>query len=184
MGALGGCAGMLTRPLPTYDLTAPRAFPRHVGPPRGQLIVVEPTALSILDSERIVVRPSPVEVGYLQDAQWSDRLPRLMQERIIQAFENASRLRAVGRPRDRMSADYQLVTDVRAFDVSFFPATVAEAEISAKVVSERGGRILAARVFRASVPAASPAGPAGIAALDQAFQRVATDLVLWTARLF
>ena len=185
MTACVGCSGgggLFSSSAPTYDLTAPRGFPPGRGG-RGQLIVAEPAALSIFDSEKIVVRPSYGELGYLPSAQWVDRLPRLMQERLVQTFENANRLRAVGRSRDRLTADFQLVTDVRAFQISFADGTAGEVEISAKIVSERGGRILAARVFRTVVPAASSEGVAGISALDEAFQRVAIDVVLWTARL-
>lgn len=173
-----------SKPLPTFDLTAPHGFPRYSGPPRGQLVITEPAALTILDSDKIVVRPAQGELGYLPNAQWSDRLPKLLQERIIQAFENANRLRAVGRPGDRLRADYQLVSDVRTFNISFAEGTVAEVEISAKVVSDRGGTILAARVFRARVPSLASDGSQAIAALDEAFQRVAIELVVWTTHLF
>ena len=44
--AVAACA---SRPLPTFDLTAPQGFPRHSGPPRGQLVITEPAALTILD---------------------------------------------------------------------------------------------------------------------------------------
>ena len=168
---------------PTFDLTAARRFPRHSGPPRGQLIIGEPTALAILDSEKIVVRPAQGELGYLAGAQWSDRLPKLLQARIVQSFENANRLRAVGRPGERLTADFSLVTDVRAFQVALADNGVfAEVEISAKIVVDKSGRIVAGRVFRATVPAASSQPPAVAMALDEAFRRVAVDLVLWAAR--
>ena len=63
------------------------------------------------------------------------------------------------------------------------PHPMAEVEISAKVVTDRGGRVLAAKVFRASVPAASTEGPDAVSALDEAFQRVITDLVAWASHV-
>ena len=153
---------------------------RGVG--RGQLVVVEPTALSVLNTDRIVIRTQG-EIAYLSRAQWSDRLPRLVQSRIVEGFENGSRLRAVGTPGDKLAADYQLVTEVRAFHLSVASAPMAEVEISAKVVTDRGGRVLAAKVFRASVPAASTEGPDAVSALDEAFQRVITDLVAWASHV-
>lgn len=179
---LAACAGLFSKGAPvTYDLTAVKGA-RAFGSPRGQLIVAEPTALAILDSERIVARPAPAQVAYLADAQWSDRLPKLLQARIVQTFENASRLRAVGRPGERLMADYQLVTDIRAFNISAV-AGAAEVEIAAKVVADRSGRIVAARVFRAVVPASATEGPAAVAAIDAAFGDVAIELVKWAARL-
>ena len=152
------------------------------GAGRGQLVVAEPTALSVLNTDRIVIRTQG-EIAYLSRAQWSDRLPRLVQSRIVEGFENGSRLRAVGTPGDKLAADYQLVTEVRAFHLSVASAPMAEVEISAKVVTDRGGRVLAAKVFRASVPAASTEGPDAVSALDEAFQRVITDLVVWASHV-
>jgi len=181
---LAACAGGMlgSGAPPTYDLTAPHVA--HAGSKsRGQLVVSEPTALSVLDSDRIVVRSAGDQVAHLANAQWSDRLPKLLQTRIVQAFEDASRLRAVGTPDERVSADYQLVTDVRAFEISVVSAPMAQVEISAKVVSDHGGRIVAARVFRASIPAHSSEGQDAAVALDEAFHQVTNDLVLWASKL-
>ena len=181
VSACGG--GLFSSPPTAFDLTAPRDFPSSGRAPRGQLIVVEPTAVSILDSEKVMVRSASGEVTQLPDVQWSDRLPRLLQARMVQAFENANRLRSVGRPGERLAADYQLLTDVRAFQMSVSGENVAEVEIAAKIVSERSGRIVAARVFRVRVPVgAGGAGPA-VAAIDQAFGRMVTEMVLWATAL-
>ena len=180
---VAACAGSVFGPdlVPTFDLTAPQ--PAHTQTaPRGQLVVSEPSALSILDSDRIVVRSADDQVAHLANAQWSDRLPRLLQSRLVEALENAGRARPVGTPDDRFSADYQLVTELRAFEISVISVPVAEVEISAKVVTERGGKILASQVFHASVPARSSSGPDAVAALDQAFHQVATALVQWAGR--
>jgi cholesterol transport system auxiliary component len=180
---LGACASLFSKAAPaTYDLTAPRG-PKVGGGVGGQLLVAEPTALAILETERIVVRPNPGQVAYLADAQWSDRLPRLVQARLLQTFENSSHLRTVGRPGERLTADYQLVTDIRAFNLATVQGAVAEVEIAVKIVSDQSGRIVGARVFRAYVPASSSEGPAATAAMDAAFGEVALEVVKWAVRL-
>jgi len=178
-----GLAACGSAAVPTYDLTAPRAFPPHRGAARGQLLVVEPAALALLDTDRILVRPGGGQMAQLGGAQWSDRLPKLLQSRLVQAFENANRVRAVGRPGDRIVADYQLVVDVRAFNVTIGSAPTAEVELSAKIIADRAGRIVGARVFRATIPAGTGEGGDAVRAIDEAFGRVATELVLWAARL-
>jgi len=45
-----------------------------------------------------VVRPAPGETAQFSDGKWEGRLRKLVQARILQSFENASRLRAVVRP--------------------------------------------------------------------------------------
>ena len=167
---------------PTFDLSSPQVAGKARGSAHGQLVVVEPSALSVLNTDRIVVRDRG-EIAYLSKAQWSDRLPRLVQSRLVEGFENGSRVRAVGTPNDKLAADYQLVTDVRAFHVAVGSEPTAEVEISAKVVSDRAGRVLASKIFRASVPAASTEGPDAVSALDEAFQRVISDLVDWASHV-
>jgi cholesterol transport system auxiliary component len=182
--SVGGCSALTGGGAPpTYDLTAPNAAQSKSRAHHGQLVVSEPTALSVLDTDKILVRSAGDQIAHMASAQWSDRLPRLLQSRIVQAFENANRLTAVGTPSDRLTADFQLVTDVRAFELSVVSAPVAQVEIAAKVVSDRGGKVVAARVFRASIPATSTAAPDAALALDEAFHRVATEMVEWASRL-
>lgn len=179
--ALAGCAS--NAPKATYDLSAARDFGLAHAAPRGLLVVAVPTALQVLDTERIVIQPRAGEVTYASDGQWSDRLPKLLQARIIQTFENASRLRAVGRPEDRLMPDWQLVTDIRQFGVQAggsSPAAVVE--LSAKLVTDRGGRIVAGKVFSATAPGGTDSAAAA-GALDQALGRVLRDMVRWASGL-
>lgn len=182
---LGGCASVLgggDKAIPTFDLTAPTGFtaPRSGS---GQLVVSTPTALAVLDTEKIVVEPGPGQITYLDKAQWSDRLPALFQARLIEAFENSSRARAVARPGDRIVADYLLLTDIRAFGIQTFQGgPEAVVEISGKIVRDNAGRIVAAKVFSARVPAAGTGGTEATAALDQASDQVFVEMVKWASR--
>ena len=116
--ALSACGG--GAPPATYDLTAPRDGITS-GRGRGLLVVAEPQALQALDSNRIVIRTSDGGIAYLPDAQWSDRLPKLIQTRLIQTFENGARIQAVGRPGDRLVPAAQLTLA----KLSFFVASPA-----------------------------------------------------------
>jgi cholesterol transport system auxiliary component len=179
--SLAGCSvlGLGSKePSPAFDLSAPPPAAR-VGGIRGQLVIPEPTAMSVLDTERIVVRPEPGQVATLGGAQWSDRLPKLLQTRVLQAFENSGRLRAVGRPGEGITGDYQLLIDVRAFQLTVVPSPAGEVELAVKILNNQSGRIVAGRVFRASSPAAGTDGPQAVAAIDAAFQDVTAQLVRW-----
>ncbi|MEW6121031.1 MAG: ABC-type transport auxiliary lipoprotein family protein [Pseudomonadota bacterium] len=179
--ALAACG---STPTPTFDLSAPAAFAAR-GAGEGQLVVVMPTALAALDTERILVEPTPGQITYLPEAQWSDRLPALLQARTIQAFENGSKLRRVARPGDGIQPDYQLNLDIRTFGVKV-TAGVPEAvvELSAKVIGVTAGKILAARVFSARVPVSTMNGAGATAALDAASNKVLTDVVIWASARF
>lgn len=176
---LSGCAGQNAPQ--TYDLSAPRDFAARAGAPRGQLLVVEPKAIASLDTERIAVRGQGGAVSYLADGAWGDRLPRLLQARMVQAFENADRLRSVGRPGDRLASDWQLLTDIRAFEVSAAGSTEVVIELSVKLVNDRSGRIVAAQVFGARANASAASAGAATASFDAALQKVLRDLVIWTS---
>ncbi|MCO5149811.1 MULTISPECIES: ABC-type transport auxiliary lipoprotein family protein [unclassified Shinella] len=145
-----------------------------------QILVPQPSALKALDSEQIVIRPSASEIQYLAGAQWSDSLSKMVQAKLVQAFENTGRLGGVGKPGEGLAIDYQIVTDIRAFEVQTAGADAAVVEISAKLLNDRNGTVRAQKVFRATVPVGGTGNPAFVKALDAAFAAVTADIVGWT----
>ncbi|GLK68055.1 ABC-type transport auxiliary lipoprotein family protein [Hansschlegelia plantiphila] len=175
--ALAGCGG--GTPPSTFDLTAPARLP-GAGGVRGTLVVAEPVAVAVLDGQRVVVKPDAGTVTYLPNAQWSDRLPKLVQSKIIEAYENSNRLRAVGRPGDRLSVDYQLVSELRAFEIDAATGQ-ASVELTAKIVNDKTGKIVSGQVFSARRALAGPLdGPTATRALNEALAEVLARLVAWT----
>ncbi|MBY0363463.1 MAG: ABC-type transport auxiliary lipoprotein family protein [Phreatobacter sp.] len=177
--ALGGCASSSSVPR-SFDISAPSTFPTRAGAVRGQLLVVEPKAIASLDTERIAVRGPGGAYSYLTDGAWADRLPKLLQARLIQSFENANRLRSVGRPGDRLASDWQLLAEVRAFEVVVTGAAEVVVEMSVKLVNDRSGRILSGRVFAARAPAAGTDAINVSAAFNGAVQNLMREIVLWS----
>jgi cholesterol transport system auxiliary component len=171
--ALGACSSSA---VPGFDLSAPRDIRGNARVP-GQVVVVEPTALQPFDTQNIIVRDASGSVSLLGSGQWTDRLPRLIQTRLIQTFENAS-ARAVSRPGDGITPDYQLNTEVRAFQLD---AARGEAfvELSEKLVATGTGRILRARIFAARVPVGSSNAGEVAQALDRAMSTVFVGIVRW-----
>lgn len=165
-----------------YDLTVPSGFPAPEKVLEGQLVVPDPTALSLLDTEKILIKPAAGPSTTVPDGQWGDTVPKMLQMKVIQAFENAGNFSAVSRPVEGLTGDYQLLIDIRRFQITTAAAPVAEVEFAGKVL-DGNGRILETRIFRATQPAAAADAPAATAALDQAFGKVATELVAWTARV-
>lgn len=172
---LAGCGG---GPAPaTFDLSAARDFGRIGG--GGQLAVTEPVALMPLNSERIIVRQGG-SVSFVGGGQWSDKLPALVQSRLIQTFENGNRIASVGRPSTLANAGSMLASELRAFEIDA-TRNVAVVEITARIV-QASGPVSAARIFRAEVPVngAINAGTAS-QALDQAMQQVMVQIVRWAS---
>ena len=144
-----------------------------------QILVPQPSALKALDSEQIVIRPSASEIQYLAGAQWSDSLSKMVQAKLVQAFENTGRLGGVGKPGEGLAIDYQIVTDIRAFEVQTAGADAAVVEISAKLLNDRNGTVRAARTFEATSAVSGSGNDAYVAALDRAFAQASNDLVAW-----
>jgi phospholipid/cholesterol/gamma-HCH transport system substrate-binding protein len=171
------------KPTPViYDISAPRTFPRTDKPAKSQLVVADPTALLTLDTQKILVHSATGEGPPVEVAAWSDNIPKMVQEKIIQSFENSNTMRAVARPMDGLSADYQLLIDIHNFRVSATGAPEALVEFGAKILGGNG-RIIASRTFDATVSAGDGSVPAAARALDEAFEKTAVDLVVWTANL-
>ncbi len=175
---LAGCGGGAAPT--TYDLSAPRDFGR-IGSAGGALIVAQPSAVQALDSDRVIVKDSAGALSFLGGAQWADRVPNLVQARLIQTFENGSRIAAVGRPGERIVPDLQLNTDIRSFNLDAASAQ-AVVEITAKLVGDRSGKILRAKLFAARVPAGAVDGAGAARALDQALSQVLIEIVRWAGR--
>ena len=171
---LAGCGGG-SAPT-TYDLSAPRDFGR-IGGGGGVLIVAQPTAVQALDSDRLIVKDSSGALSVLGGAQWADRVPNLVQTRLIQTFENGSRIAAVGRPGERIVPDFQLNTDIRAFNIDAASGQ-AVVEITAKLIGDRTGKVQRAKLFSARVPAGAE-GAGAAQALDQALSQVLIQIARW-----
>jgi cholesterol transport system auxiliary component len=167
------------QPLATFDLSAPEGV-KSTHTIAAQVLVPEPVALKALDTERILVRPGPIEISYYPGAQWSDRLPRLIQNRLVQTFENSGKIRA-GRPGQGLAIDYQVVTDLRAFDFDSSTKQV-HVEISVKLMNDHDGKVIATEVFSGTGPVASDTAGGVTSALDQVLETQMQGIVAWVVK--
>ncbi|MDI5924981.1 ABC-type transport auxiliary lipoprotein family protein [Rhizobium leguminosarum] len=164
----------------TYDLPAAVDGSGPAAKSR-QILIASPTALRSLDSEQIVIRVSPSEIQYLSKAQWGDKLPRIVQSKLVEAFENSGKLGGVGMPGQGLAIDYQIVTDIRSFEIDASNGNQAVVEISAKILNDRNGSVRTQKVFRAMAPAGGD-NDGFVKGLDRAFSTVASEIVSWTLR--
>jgi phospholipid/cholesterol/gamma-HCH transport system substrate-binding protein len=171
--------GETAKPVPgNYGLTAPAIFPAIPRMPAGQLIVAQPTALILFDTQRLLVRTGNAIKPAFDDAKWSDNLPVLVQSAIVRSFENAGYHMATAAG-DSIAPGPQLAIDIRDFTVVQGDTVQADVELGAKVLSDKG-EILGAQTFRSSSPVSGADAAAAAAALDASFGKAATDLVVWS----
>lgn len=180
---LPGCALLGgSKPLDTYELTAPSA-----GDGRGrsyrQILIAEPSALKALDGQNIVITPAPGNIQYLKDAQWADRLPKIVQARLAETFQRSGEFRGVGRPGEGLAIDYQVIIDIRSFQVDVNGAARADVELFVRLLNDRNGVVRAEKVFTATAPVTGTGNAAYVGALDAAFGQAAVEIVDWTSKL-
>jgi len=166
------------------DTFALSSMPEIAGPSARskQILVPEPGALKALDSEQVVIRVSASEIQYLAGARWGDRLPKMVQAKLVEAYENSGKLGGVGLPGQGLAIDFQVVTDIRAFQIENLGGSHAHVEISVKILNDRTGEVRAQQVFSATAPVNGAGNPAFIKALDTAFTKVTADMVGWTLK--
>ncbi|MCT8991063.1 ABC-type transport auxiliary lipoprotein family protein [Chelativorans sp. SCAU2101] len=181
---LSGCAaipGFGPRPVDAYDLRVPP--PSSQGPriSRAQLLVPEPAAIALFDGENIAIRRADGALQVLRGARWSDRLPRLVQDELVKAYQQSGRVGGVGRPGEGLAIDYQIIVDIRAFEVRVGSGSDhAHVELFVRILDDRNGTVRASRGFAASVPITGEGSQALVAALDQAFGLVTNQIVDWS----
>jgi phospholipid/cholesterol/gamma-HCH transport system substrate-binding protein len=164
----------------SYNLSAP-AFSE---PERSQgkaltlqIALPEPTALVAYETQKVLVAPSANELKPLEVGQWVDSVPRLVQAKMVDSFENAG-FAHVAKAMDGFTPDIHLLLEIRSFEIVAGAPPTARIEIHAKWLAA-DGKIAAQHSFAASAPTTAVNSPAGAASLNEAFQTVARDIVAW-----
>lgn len=178
---LASCTSAITGGKSTsiYDLSAPTDFTNLRGKTSAQLLVQPPVAIRSLDTDRIMVRTNDESIAYYSDAQWADQLPQLIQARLIEAFENTGRVRAVGRPGQGLLTHYQIISDLRAFGIDTQTGSRAIVNISFQIVDDRNGRVVAQRIMKREKPIVSTGTESAIIALNEILEETLKDTVIW-----
>ncbi|MGE9008591.1 ABC-type transport auxiliary lipoprotein family protein [Leptospira interrogans] len=166
----------------TYDLRALQ----NQGPAgkrvNVQWAIPEPTAVAMLDTQRFLFSPAQEYPGF-SEAMWADSLPKLLQARLIESFENYDLAHAPLRIAEVGQTEFQLVIDVRRFRVAVDAKPAAEIALSARIV-DKNGKVVASRLFEESEKFASVTPPEAAAAFSEAFGRIAKDVIAWTVQAY
>jgi phospholipid/cholesterol/gamma-HCH transport system substrate-binding protein len=133
----------------------------------------------MLETQRILFSPNRDVQGFA-DVQWADSIPKLLQAKLIQSFENYDIAHAPLRSMDGLDADYQLLIDIRNFQIKGDPDASAVIGFSARILA-KNGRLVASRVFLQSRKLDKVDPLSAVAAFNDAFDSVATELITWTA---
>jgi len=170
--------GAAVAPKLAYNLRAPDNFPDPRKAIKGQIAIPVPTAVVMLETQKMLFSPSQDDPDF-QTFQWADSVPQLLQAKLIQSFENYDIAHAPLRPIDGLEADDQLLIDVRTFEIKTDPSLTVEIGFSARIIA-KNGHLVASRVFQQSQKLDKLDPLSAVAAFNEAFARIATDLITWT----
>jgi len=184
---LGSCSlpDLGSGPAPDLYILSPKStFPDDIPAVNWQLVVDEPSTGKGIDTDRIAIAPSPLEVKYFSGARWADRAPRLIQQLLIQSFENTNKIVSVGRQSIGLRSDFALKTELREFQAEKTAEgeTVVRVRLNLKLVRPALGMIVASQSFESLKPAKSENVPDVVDAFDDAVGAVLKRAVVWAMK--
>jgi phospholipid/cholesterol/gamma-HCH transport system substrate-binding protein len=182
-GIIGGIERMTGADKPVvvkavYDLRPASGFAGSAKAFKGQLAIAEPTAVVMFDTQKLLLAPG-LDLPGFAGAQWSDSIPKLLQAKLIQSFENYDIGHAPLRANDSVQTDYQLLIDIRSFQLAGEGDPNAEIAFSARILN-KDGHLLGSKLLQASAKLDKPEPVAAVAAFNAAFDSIAKELVTWT----
>ena len=147
-----------------------------------QLVVLRPNAERLLNSARILVRPTPGELQVYKGATWTQPTPDILQDAIVRTLEDSRKLAGVTRRGGGIAGDFDLATDIRQFDADYAGGASPSAviEISASLIHNGDNRVVATQLFRHATPASSTAIVDVHRAFEQSLSDVTRDISGWT----
>lgn len=149
----------------------------------GELVVEQPKARSTLDSDRIMIRPSDLQVQYLPDAQWGDKAPEMLRTMLVRALKDTGAFTNVGRAPLGVAGDLALLSEVNDFNaMASGRGAVVRLSVDAQMLRESSGRIASRGRFVAEAPAASTGTADLVAAFEVASRDLVTQMTEWSLR--
>lgn len=143
--------------------------------------IPEPSAVAMLETQRFLFSPAQDYPGF-SEAMWADALPKLVQARLIESFENYDIAHAPLRTTELGQAEFQLLIDLRRFRIAVDAKPTAEVGLSARIV-DKNGMTIAARLFEESEGLDKVEPPQAVEAFSAAFGRIAKDMIAWTVQV-
>lgn len=200
-GAFSALAGCVDIPLPKSDeaprlyvLTPKSTYPDQLKKVDWQLLVDAPISPAGLNTARIALQDSPIELRYFNLASWTDFAPRMVQALIVESFENSGRIVSVGREQIGLRSDFVLKTELREFQAEYeerIPENStglgpnasppwARVRINVKLVQMPQREIIAHQTFERRIRAKQNRMSDIIDAFDEALGKTLKSVVIWT----
>jgi cholesterol transport system auxiliary component len=181
---LAACSGPLGggSPPQLYTLSPVKDFPPALPKTTAQLLVEAPSAPGGLDTERIALMKSAISLDYFAGAAWTDRAPKMVQDLLVESFENTGKIAAIDRESLALRADFVLEPDLRDFTAIYGSAEgpTVRVRIGLKLVRLPEKQIVGLHTASADTPSPQNSVPAVVEAFNTTLHQVMSDAVAWT----
>lgn len=175
---LAGCAALPSPPVAveTFLLSVPYPGPRGGAGPL--LLVTMPKATAGFERSGIAYRRSPARLDYYAESEWADEPARLLEPLLVAAIEASGGFEAVVSMNTGIGAALRLDTEILRLDHDLVGSPGrGRVSLRARLIDVARGRVLATRVFDASVPSLSDDAEGAVAAINSALARVLGQVV-------
>ena len=185
---LCACAAALQLAAPEpprlYELTPKSTFTDGLPEVNSRLSVEVPTATAGLNSSRIALRPTPTTLEYYAGASWIDVVPVMVQNLLLESFDNTGKIDVLGREVVGVRADLGLLVHVREFQAEYEGSGPPEVRgrLQARLIRLPRRTSLASTSEEFVVRAANTSLPAIVSAFDEAFGKALKRIVEWTLK--
>ena len=150
-----------------------------------QLLIDSPIAAAGLNTSRVALRQSQIELEYFANAAWTDAAPKMVQRLMIESFENSGRIISVGRQAVGLRADFILATELREFQAEYEGKGDSDPpdiriRLNAKLVKMPQRTIVASKTYEYLVAAPGTDMVSVIMGYDEALGKILKRLVGWS----
>ena len=170
-----------SEPVDIYRLPVKQAS-HSATPVDWSLRLNKPLASETLAGPRIAVIPQGDVLSSYKGARWSDPVPLLVRNRLLDGFQRDGRVQRLSADDSNLQADYELAGELQAFQSEYRDGGAVEVVIryDARLVQGRSQRILASKRFEVRQPLADTQVSAVVAGFGAASDQLAGQVVNWT----
>ena len=158
---------------PSLHVLQAAPLPRSARPPRDVVVeVAPPRAWPGFDTRDIVYVREPYELDFYAASRWADTPARMLGPLLARALEETGSFRAIVAIPGPVPADVRVDTELQRLQQGFGakPSRV-ELTLRVQLTDLKAKRVLAAKVFDETGPAATEDAAGGVAAANRALQR-------------
>lgn len=184
--SLAGCGGLVelpgSGPAPRiFDLSVTDKTPLAVVDGGWRLFVDEPDAPRALDTDKVVLRMSGVELQYYKGARWSDRAPKLLQAMLVEALDASGAPELVSGDAAIARSRYVLKGNVRSFEAQYDNGGAPRVVVRLKLMlsDQLSGKLISVRSFESSTSAQADRLSDIVGAMNASANAVVAEATPW-----